>query len=210
MKFKGKIIIFCFQTILTFNEIWNRFWCELASILAWFLRSWTILGRLGAVLGPSWGRPGPPCRLHKRLEFLNDFGVDFLIILGSFWEPSSVRLGPRWRHKSAKNWPGGSLGGSLDRPCTQIRLWKLLQRFFWDFWWFFIDVWTIVDWFLIEFWMSLVDCFQVFSLIFQGSPHDFSVDLSFDSCIFGSYYKYLCVMAYKQKQAYTVSRAITR
>ena len=30
----GKIVISCFQTILTFNELWNSFWCELGSILA--------------------------------------------------------------------------------------------------------------------------------------------------------------------------------
>ena len=72
------------------------FWLEFCVLgLSW--------GALGPSWGPSWGRPGPPCRLHKRLEFLNDFGVDFLIILVSFWEPSSAQLGPRWRPTSAKN-----------------------------------------------------------------------------------------------------------
>ena len=30
----GKIIIFCFQTILIFTALWSSFWCELGSILA--------------------------------------------------------------------------------------------------------------------------------------------------------------------------------
>ena len=30
----GKLVFVCFQTILTFNELWNSFWCELGSILA--------------------------------------------------------------------------------------------------------------------------------------------------------------------------------
>ena len=150
----GRIIILSFQTILTFHEIWNRFWCELASILAWFLRSWTILGRLGAVLGPSWERLGPPCRLHKRLEFLNDFGVDFLIILVSFWEPSSAQLGPRWRPKSGKNLTGG-LPGGVPEPtmypnsfleASATIFWRCLMVFLSIFGQFLVDFWSIFGW----------------------------------------------------------------
>ena len=58
-------------------------------------------------LGALWGRLGDVrgrlAASTRGLNFLNDFGIDFLIILASFLEPSSVQLGPRWRPKSAKN-----------------------------------------------------------------------------------------------------------
>ena len=96
-----------------------------------------VLGVSWGALGPSWGRLGDVLgRLAAftiGLNFLNDFGIDFLIILASFWEPSSARLGPRWGPKSAKNLTRGSPRGSLKRPCIQIRFWKFLQRFLVDF-----------------------------------------------------------------------------
>ena len=70
-----------------------------------------FLEYLGAVLGASWGRlwdvQGRLGAFAGGLNFLNDFGIDFLTILASIWEPSGVRLGPRWRLKSAKNLTGG-------------------------------------------------------------------------------------------------------
>ena len=141
-----------------------------ANLLPFWL-DFCVLGGSWGALGPSWGRLGPPCRLHKRLEFLNDYGINFLIILESFWEPSSARLGPRWRPKSSKNLTGGlprGLPGGLPEPTTCPNSFlEASAMIFSAFLMVFIDLWTIVGWFLVEFWMSLVVCFQVFSLIFQ-------------------------------------------
>ena len=76
-----------------------------------FRLDFSVLGVSWGALGASWGRLGDvQGRLGaftRGLIFLNDFGIDFFTILTSFWEPSSVRLGPRWRPKSVKNLTGG-------------------------------------------------------------------------------------------------------
>ena len=54
--------------------------------------SWRALGASGSRLGDVQGRLGA---FTRGLNFLNDFGIDCLTILASFWKPSSVRLGPR-------------------------------------------------------------------------------------------------------------------
>ena len=74
-----------------------------------------VLGLSWGALGPCWGRLGDVrgrlAASTRGLNFLNDFGIDFLMILASFWEPSSARLGPRSRPKSAKNLTRGLPGG---------------------------------------------------------------------------------------------------
>ena len=76
-----------------------------------FWLDFCVLGVSWAALGPSWGRLGDVrgrlVASTRGLNFLNAFGIDFLMILMSFWEPSSAWLGPRWRPKSAKNLTGG-------------------------------------------------------------------------------------------------------
>ena len=85
-----------------------------ANLLPFWL-DFCVLGVSWVALGPSWGRLGGVrgrlAASTRGLNFLNDFGIDFLIILMSFWEPSSARLGPRWRPKSAKNLTRGLPGG---------------------------------------------------------------------------------------------------
>ena len=143
----GKIVIFCFQTILTFSELWKSFWCELGSILAWFLRSWSILGRLG----PSWGRLGDVrgrlAASTENLNFLNDFGIDVLMVLASFWEPSSAWLGPRWRPKSAKNLTGGLPGGVTEPTMYPNSFLEASAMIFFGifdgFYWFLDNCWMI-------------------------------------------------------------------
>ena len=74
------------------------------------------------VLGVSWGASGPSLgrlgdvrgRLAastRGMNFLHDFGIDFLMLLASIWQPSSAQLGPRSRLKSAKNLTRGLPGG---------------------------------------------------------------------------------------------------
>ena len=76
-----------------------------------FWLDFCVLGVSWGALGPSWGRLGDVrgrlAASTRGLNFLNDFGIDFLMILMSFWEPSSAWLGPRWRPKSVKNLTGG-------------------------------------------------------------------------------------------------------
>ena len=80
-----------------------------------FWLDFCVLGVSWGALGASWSRLWDAwCHLGaftRGLNFLNDFGIDFLMILMSFWEPSSAWLGPRWRPKSAKNLTGGLRGG---------------------------------------------------------------------------------------------------
>ena len=80
-----------------------------------FWLDFCVLGISWGALGPSWGRLGDVqgrlAASTRGLNFLNDFGIDFLMILASFWEPSSARLGPRYRPKSAINLTGGLPGG---------------------------------------------------------------------------------------------------
>ena len=123
-----------------------------------FWLDFCVLGVSWSALGPSSGRLGDVrgrlAASTRGLIFSNDFGIDFLMILASFWQPSSARLGPRSRPKSGKNLTRGApWGGSLNRPCAQIRFWKLLQRFVRDFWWFLlicgqllVDFWSKFGW----------------------------------------------------------------
>ena len=83
-----------------------------------FWLDFCVLGVSWGALGPSWGRLGGVrgrlAASTRGFNFLNDFGIDFLMILMSFWEPSSAWLGPRWRPKSAKNLTRGLPGGVLE------------------------------------------------------------------------------------------------
>ena len=47
---------------------WDRFWCQLGSILALFSDSWGVLGRLGGILGASWGARGSQESWPRRTE----------------------------------------------------------------------------------------------------------------------------------------------
>ena len=113
------------------EDLDGRFGIDLGANLDPFWPDFSVLGISWGALGASWGRLWEArCRLGafaRGLNFLNDFGIDFLIILASFWEPSSAWLGLRWGPKSAKNLTRGSPRGSLNRPCIQIRFWRLLQ-----------------------------------------------------------------------------------
>ena len=80
-----------------------------------FWLDFCVLGLSWGALGPCWGRLGDVrgrlAASTRGLNFLNDFGIDFLLILASFWDPSSARLAPRSRLKSAKNLTRGLPGG---------------------------------------------------------------------------------------------------
>ena len=88
-----------------------RFGIDFGANLVPFWFDFSVLGISWGALGASWGRLGDVRgrlgAFTRGLNFLNDFGINFVIILASFWEPSSARLGPRWRPKSAKNLTGG-------------------------------------------------------------------------------------------------------
>ena len=73
----GKIVIFCFQTILTLMS----FGIDFCANLVPFWLDFCVLGVSWGALGPSWGRLGD---VRGRLaastrgsNFLNDFGIDF-------------------------------------------------------------------------------------------------------------------------------------
>ena len=80
-----------------------------------FWLDFCVLGVSWGALGPSWGRLGDVrgrlAASTRGMNFLNDFGIDFLMILASIWQPSSAQLGPRSRPKSAKNLTRGLPGG---------------------------------------------------------------------------------------------------
>ena len=82
-----------------------RFGIDFGANLVPFWFDFSVLGISWGALGASWGRLGDVRgrlgAFTRALTFLNDFGIDFFIILASFWEPSSVWLDPRWRPKSA-------------------------------------------------------------------------------------------------------------
>ena len=79
----------------------------------WF--DFCVLGISWGAMGPSWGRLGDVrgrlAASTRGMNFLHDFGIDFLMILASIWQPSSAQLGPRSRLKSAKNLTRGLPGG---------------------------------------------------------------------------------------------------
>ena len=71
-------------------------------------------------------------------------------------------------------------GATREGPCADHVSKFVSGGFCNDFKWIFdgflIDFWMIVGSFLVEFWMGLVDCLQVFSLIFEASPYEFSIE----------------------------------
>ena len=88
-----------------------QFGIDFAANLVPFWLDFSVLGLFWGASGASLGRLGDVrgrlSAFTRGLNFLNDFGIDFLIILASFWETSSARLGPRWRPKSANKLTGG-------------------------------------------------------------------------------------------------------
>ena len=116
------------------------FGIEFGANLLPFWLDFCVLGVSWGALGPSSGRDvqGRLAASTRGLNFLNDFGIDFLMILMSFWEPSSAQLGPRWRPKSAKNLTGGLRGGVLEPTmypnsfleASATIFWRLLMVFY--------------------------------------------------------------------------------
>ena len=148
-----------------------RFGIDLGANLDPFWPDFSVLGVSWGALGASWGRLWEArCRLgafSRGLNFLNDFGIDFLIILVSFWEPSSARLGPRSRPKSAKNLTGGLPGGV---PWTD-HVPKFVSGSFCND---FFKIFHGFYWFLDNFCLFFCGILDEFGRLFPGFLIDFS------------------------------------
>ena len=141
-----------------------RFGIDFGANLVPFWLDFCVLGVSSGALGPSWGRLGD---VRGRLaastrgsNFLNDFGIDFLMILASIWQPSSAQLGPRSRLKSAKNLTRGLPGGVSETTvypnsfpeasasiCSRFLMCflSIFGHFLVDFWLNFGGIWSIVS-----------------------------------------------------------------
>ena len=193
-------MIFCFQTILTLNEIWNWFWCELGPILARFFRSWSILGRLGGILGPSLGCPLPPRCIHKRLEFFERFWHrffdNFSVILGAILSPAGTKMAPKIGQKFDQGGLPGRFLGLTMYPNSSLEASAMI---FWRFL-------TVLYRFFVNLLLIFGRILDEFGGLFQGVLLDFSRFSIGVSCryFFDSYYPYLYVISYKQKQTWNV------
>ena len=141
-----------------------RFGTDFGANLLPFWLDFCVLGLSWGALGPCWVRLGDVrgrlAASTRGMNFLNDFGIDFLMILASIWQPSSAQLGPRSRPKSAKNLTRGLPGGVPETTvypnsfpeasasiCSRFLMFflSIFGHFLVDFWLNFGGIWSIVS-----------------------------------------------------------------